>query len=87
MIRPARNGIAPNIGTPMLMHAGPPVRTNEPLPDAVGNKVRLWVPFDKSDGLTGTVKAFAAMGMAYVTMDNGSPERYIPVKYLVKIAT
>ena len=63
----------------------PPARTDEPLPDAVGDKVRFWVPGGRSDGLTGTVKAFAAMGMAYVTMDDGSPRRYVPVKYLVRI--
>lgn len=62
-----------------------PVRTNEPLPTAVGDKVRFWVPGSKTDGLTGTVKSLVAMGMAFVTMDNGSSERYIPIKYLVKL--
>lgn len=78
------NRPAPNIHAPPSSPVQP-VRTTEPLPTAVGDKVRFWVPGSKTDGLTGTVKSLVAMGMAFVTMDNGSSERYIPIKYLVKL--
>jgi hypothetical protein len=84
MSRPIISNDAP-IDVPVLMEAGPPVRTNEPLPTEIGDKVRFWVPFNKTDGLTGVIKAFAAKGYAHVIMDDGSSERYIPIKYLVKL--
>jgi hypothetical protein len=71
----------------------PEPRHTGPYPTANGDKVKFGIVGSKTDGLTGVVRLmvggnnpkFPTSGMAHITMDDGSSERYIPIKYLVKI--